>query len=349
MKIRLKNMKKLLENSEYFKRFNYNSLSKNAYKFIYDNYDNRDLSDNDYIELIKNVQGVFDNASVALFERIKKGHLEKLFYYSFLINKKLTIPELLSLSNLPIDGSTIATNSKTLNKHWVNLSSILSLKDSYGPSRVNVNNTTELINYVNRGFLSESYTKKQGNWLPNNLALYLCEFYGSLCSNVLSTGYKLMYEEQIIVKYLFCYYYANLLTKLDKDNHPQLLTKLENSIFRKVDNGIIEGYKKIISENNGINSLDDIVNILKQEGSIKLKNISKNNVLILISTNNSELIASSIAMDYPPFLVHQMIQYASGVKNSKFENVIKQIQNKKSSFIKFVDGVVKDNNIFDFK
>lgn len=274
---------------------------------------------------LNDVKTYSSTATSMIFNNLKAA--EKIKHFMFYnLGKSANTPSILTINDISIDGKAIPDISipDTLKKCWINLTPIISQKDSYN-GRINVTDVTELANIMTRGALTNSYHNSKDLWLSPNLSTYVIEFYSGVISNTLGQVYNLNYDERLYVQTLFAAYYAQCLggEKSPLDMPPLLfrctflgsvadITDRMNSIQESRDNdGDSYLYPSVICK------------ILAKHGPARMNKFDPVYLYRHISATAMDSQIMLIALDFPPYWVYQMLRVAHGYKNPIMSNMLK--------------------------
>lgn len=260
-----------------------------------------------------------------VFTNLKTAEKTNAFMF-YNLGKVKDIPSILTLNDISIDGLYIPNISVPdhLKKCWINLTSIISQKDSYN-GRINVTDVTELSNIMLRGALTMSYHSSTDMWLPPNLSTYVIEFYSGVIANSLGQAYNLNYDERLYVQTLFAAYYAQCLGGSGASlAMPPLLLRC-SFLGSSVD--ISERLNSVLEdrENNGESFLypNVICKLLAKHGPPRMHKFNTVNLYRYISATATDSQIMLLAIDFPPYWVYQMLRVASGYKNPVMSNMVK--------------------------
>ena len=240
--------------------------------------------------------------------------------FTFLDFTKLkdSIPEAISYDEITIDGKTIPDTPvpAQIQKCWINLTPVLSAKDSYHGSLI-LTDMAAAAGMVVRAALCQTFNDTPGMWLNPKMASEVIECYASIAGHVCRQTYNLNFEEQKFVETLFATYMAQLLGPADEDlKTPPLLLRCTflgsaNDIMGRLES--INQYREL----NGDSVLRpaDICKILSKAGPPRMNNFLPQNFYRSMSSSSIDSQTMLIAIDYPPYWVYQMLRNVSGYKN----------------------------------
>lgn len=255
-------------------------------------------------------------------------------------------PELLAVDDLVIDGK-VATPPlpAQLQKCWINISSISSIKDSYNGS-MQITDALVLASYIVRAALCSTYNDTD-MWLNPRLAAYVIESYAGTIGHVLKQAYGLTYEEDKFVQTLLAAYYAQLLggsaSSLDM---PPLLLRCG---FLGSANEIIARLKTCEPHRTPGSYYTPAVicKLLAKVGPPRMKNIQDSQLYRFISNSVTDSGTMLFAADYPPYWVWMMLRIMSGSKNPVMSNVIKLYPSMKKSLNAFCEEFINSRVLLE--
>jgi hypothetical protein len=266
---------------------------------------------------------------------------ETLFVVSF--SKGLVdVPELLTMEDVVVDGKFVkATLPKELQRPWVNLTPMVSFNKNDRVKSVELADTPRAVSAVVRAFLCASYNDSK-EWLTPKLSSFMIEFYTMAMTKIVNRLYNLDFEEAAFVNLLFAWYYATLLgPEGDKQADPIALRRARDIIKGKSSQWIDEKMK-IVNEIRGERdmSIQLIVEVLNKVGPKRMSDLRHS--LIYKASGG---IAMTIAMDYPPYLLHQILSAASGTKNILLSDILNN-RFSRADVIRTLDQIVMTKQIF---
>lgn len=264
-------------------------------------------------------------AASTIFTNLKAAEKTSSFMF-YNIGRVPDVPSILTINDITVDGRFIPNISvpKNLQKCWVNVTPIISQKDSYN-GRINVTDVTELSNLMMRGALVMSYHNSKDLWLPPNLATYVIEFYSGVISNTIGQVYNLNYDERLYVQTFFAAYYAQC---LGGENAPlDIPPLLMRCAFLGSGANIADRLNSVREdrENDGNSWLypSTICTLLAKHGPPRMNKFSNVYLYRQLSATAMDSQIMLIAMDYPPYWVYQMLKVAYGYKNPVMSNMLK--------------------------
>lgn len=334
-------MKKFINDTPAASVYNVSQLTANAVKFLTLKSGITDVDQSEYVYQLKQVRPTVNSPINNMFNNIvSQDKLGAFYYYSFLTKKNLDVPELLTLEDIVVDGKHVPSlNIDSLKTVWVNLNSSLSIdRDTRS---VKVTDSPRCVSSVVRAFLCASYHDSD-EWLSPDSAAFVVEFYTMAIANVLERIYQLDEEEVKQVKLLYGWYYASLLGKVESNGYPVLLNKIDRKIrglepatkFQERIDAVLEYLK----DEEISTSL--IARILSTDGPIRMKSFGPTNIYRFMTVSSADNVGTMISVDYPPYLVWNMMRAMSGAKHPLFTRIIKSYN--RSEIIRNMDKLVNN-------
>lgn len=329
--------------------YNMNMLAKNAAKFLVANSKNADLTEYGYANLLQNTNTMTFSHMTTMFRNIvEAGKLSSLYLYSFSRGQVGDIPEMLTIDDVSVDAKFIdATIPPELRKVWVNLTPMVASnkKDRNGP--ISVSDVPRTVSTIVRAFLCTSYNDSVDEWLSPKISTFVIEFYTMAMSSVLVRTFNLDWEESHLINLLFTWYYASLLgPKTDNDAEPMLLHK-NARLFKGISNS--DQLATLMADINAVRgtramSIEVIIEVIHAMGPARMRSLKSGDMYRMISLASADTTSMMIAIDYPPYFVHQILRTVSGAKHPILSNVVNNRMNK-ADVLKTLDLLVRDKAI----
>jgi len=313
------------------KMYNLKALVKDAAKWISTNASLLDASQDKYVSLISNVNPVVKTYISTCFNNIKKEELlDTCYYISTIMNKKIDVPELLTINEITVDGLQVdSIKNSEYKKPWINISSMLSPPSKSRYADLSISASNELMASVVRAMLCVSYNDSK-EWLNPQSASFVVEFYTMTMRTVIDRLYRLNFEETGVVKYAFAYYYSSLLSdKKDKNGAPSLLHK-SHTVLRGMENSLDElavNMQEIVGKEDM--AMVHVIEFIKTYGPARTSTLTVEMIYKALSIVSHNSVATWIAADYPPYLVFLLLLSMSGSKHPIISNVINNMFDKK--------------------
>ena len=245
------------------------------------------------------------------------GKLNNFVFLNF-ANLKDSIPEAVSYDEMTIDGKVIPDIPvpAQMQKCWINLTPVLSAKDSYHGSLI-LTDMAATAGMVVRAALCQTFNDAEGLWVNPKLASSIIENYASIAGHVCRQTYNLNFEEQKFVETLFATYMAQLLGPSNGDlKVPPLLLRCTflgsaTDIIGRLES--INQYREVGGDS--ILRPTQICQILAKAGPPRMNRFLPQNFYRSMSASSLDSQTMLVAIDYPPYWVYQMIRNVSGYKN----------------------------------
>lgn len=301
----------------------------------------------DQIHDLESVRLYSSNPISKLFQDITTaGKLNNFIFLNFSRYGK-DIPSLLALDDIVIDGKAITSLPvpAQLQKCWINITPITSIKDSYNGT-LNITDAAAFASMVVRAALCSTYVDNDV-WMNPRLEAIIVESYSATIAHVLRQAFNLAFEEEKFVQTLFAAYYCQLLS--GGQTNLQLPPLLGRCQFLGAMTDIVARMEDIkpYRDNNGNDILDPakICKILNQIGPARMKTFKPTQLYRFMSSSSIDSQTMMIAMDFPPYWVYQMLRIASGYKNPVMSNVIKLNTTLKQKVTQFATEMQSTNQL----
>jgi hypothetical protein len=307
--------------------YNLEALAKDAAKFLQKHIQVMDLSQEGYIDLLSEVRPMTASPMAEFYRAIvTTNKLSNLLYFSLVNDKHADIPELLTMDDIVVDGKYLETSlPNELKKAWVNLTPVLTAMKRARSGQIFVDDIPKLMSSVVRAYLCTSYNDS-AEWLPPKISTFVIEFYTLALSMVIDRLYNLNWEESLLPKLLFAWYYASLLGPAKDDPNMPLLLSRNSKLFKGVQTG--EGLENTFAEINRIRgqrpmSLEVVAEVLREIGTRRMEHLQSVDIRRVFALSTQDNTALMIAIDYPPYLVHQILRVADGGKHPILSTIFK--------------------------
>ena len=317
-------MEKSIFDTYYGKVTQLENQAKHALPFLIKYNDMVSLSDGD-IDIIKNTRSMARSPISELFQKLVLDNKLDLFYFMNLSNVQgISIPELLLMDQIIIDGANIPSCPEHLKKIWINVTPYLFKKRNLNePMRISDN--LRLFNAMVCGALCRSYDRSDA-WLNPSLSALIIKMYSNVIGVKLMIGYNLMPDELLFVQTFFAAYYAKLMgSKNDNNKLPYLLNRCG---FLGSLNEIQERLNLLFDKGMDI-SLENICKILSTDGPAKMKQFDMTKLLRMFAMSASDNQTMLLALTYPPYFLYVLLKNLSGFKNPTISGTIKKLGFKK--------------------
>lgn len=276
--------------------------------------------------VIKSMKNFGNSHVYSLFETIIDS--DKINIFKFLDFSKVSIdniPEILTLSSLTIDnynnGIYVPNEYK---KVLCNITPHIKKRTSES-DRLNIVDIDSIHSLIVRGALCKSYNDSR-LWLTADLAAMIIESYALTISNILSSVYKLDFQDSNLVTLMFATYYAQLLNIDGSMEYPELLSKCKRLEKMGVDITALSFINKQRKNPKALLTLKEVCEIVAICSTIKMKSFNINTLNSLFSRGSVDIQIMLTALEYPPYFVMQLIRLADNHKN---QVMLANINNKK--------------------
>lgn len=314
-------------NTPFAQSYNLELMAKAAARFLQMNLPLMDLQQSEYVSLLSDVNPMTSSHMNSLYRNfVDAKKLSSVLMFSLVKDKKADLPELLTIDDIVIDGKYLQVPvSKELQKAWINLTPALTItkRDRFGS--VYVDDIPKVVSSMVRALLCTSYNDST-EWLPPKISTFVIEFYTMAMSMVMDRLFNLSWEEGFLPKMMFAWHYSVLLgPEKDNEDFPILLSR-NAKVFKGAVTGQVlkETIDKVNEIRNGRTmSLEIVAEVLRKMGPRRIENLQASDIRRLFSLSAQDNTAMMIAIDYPPYLVHQILRVAEGGKHAIMSTVFK--------------------------
>jgi len=289
---------------------------KEAIAFLLQYY-NMVAVDNNDLTTLKNLKN-FSNSSVSkLFTYIvDAGKLDKFICLDYSRLAGVSIPEILTMTSITIDGSKDSSMPKSLQKIWCNITPYIRKRKSLYENVIytDVNRVHEL--FV-RGALCKTYNNND-LYLNTDIATLLIESYALTITGILSMAYSLSsLQDRAIITILFAAYFAQKINTSSDLNIPEILYKCKRLYgpTTGVDISVLPHFMKYKDNPNSPLTIYEVCKIIGEHGPDRMKTFNVNHLNSLFSRGSSDTSTMLIALEYPPYYLMQLLLLADNYKN----------------------------------
>ncbi len=342
-------MKPTILDTPYAKALGMPLLGKSAARFLQQNVSSLDMDQEGYAGLLAEARQMTTSYQNTLFQHlVSADKLSSMFFYSFMSSPK-DLPELLTYEDIAIDGKYLKqTLTKDLEKVWVNLTPSLKRGVRRGLGGLQIADIPKMISAVTRAFLCASYNDSR-EWLPPAVSTFLVEVYTIAMASVMERLFSLNSEEATVPKIMFAWYYASLIAPSKNDAEIPPIAMKAKSVFGNI--GSASDLKQLIDRANEIRdgrtmSLELAVELITKLGPARTKNLKSNDLRRIFALSAQSNTALMIAIDYPPYLLHQILAVEDGAKHGILSYVLKQ-RFRRPYVKKALDQVVSNKKLLD--
>lgn len=342
-------MKKTIFETAFGQNYNLSLLAKQAGSML-ETVIETDYEQNEYLYITKGVNLVINSPVRSAFTLAKEHELlDKVYYVSTVGKKHISLPELLTIREVTVNGAQVPTvHDDKLKKAWVEVSQCFQASRERG-GRPELKAPVEYASMVLRGLLCTGYDQTT-NWLTDKSQAFIIEVYSRMLTNELNRIYKFDNTEYVTVAYGFAYYLAALLSdKVDDNNAPVVLNRINQ--LTKAGNVELKALADKMFAVVGDHTkkpfgLDSVVEYIKRSGPSRLSDLNTTNIYRKAFTSSRNNISTYIAMDYPPYLVYLLLRVGGGEKHPMLNAVLERMGgSSKSAILAEIDQLAKDSNL----
>lgn len=280
------------------------------------------------LEILKNLRIHTRTPMTDIFIHLVEAEKLPMFTITDMTISRESIPELFTLNDITVDGKYLnASIPKTYQNAWINLTPILSKRDAYNSAGgFSIADIPTMAALFARGALCMSYNDNASQgWLSPVLNTFIVESYVSMIVPYIAQYYKLEYDERKLVETIFATYYAQLLQPEEMDPmSPPLLMRcgfLGSPAEIKLRLSVFEETREL--NNMQRLSIGSCCKLLTMVGPSRMKDFTADKVYIPLTRSAVDSQAMSIALDYPPYWVYQLMTNVYGSKNPMLNNLIR--------------------------
>lgn len=225
-----------------------------------------------------------------------------------------SIPELLTISDITVDLKQI-TNARVIlaslqefrNKMIINIAPLIQrTREGY----VKVTDVNELHNQVVRGALVSSYYNCNDEmWLNPNLLRYIAQTYSMCISGVLQRLYNLDIPSQMTIAAALTWFIMNRVT----DAADEMTMQCDYLGSRLSIRNMIDMFKDSVDDVAQFD-LVKLSNLIASIGPDHMKGFNKDIFIRAMARSGASYITMNMALEYPPYWVHQILYALSGNK-----------------------------------
>ena len=315
-------MKTTIFDTKFAELYSLRAMATNAAKWLATNSGSFDTNQHAYQNTV-NINPITTTLISEIYSSCKAhGLLASIFYISTLNNRKLNVPEVLTVPDITIYGRQVQNARGELTKCWLNISPMLQASSRTGYGNLKVVAGNELMSQIVRAVLCMSYDNNE-EWLPTNVKALLATFYGKYIVSCIDRNIDI--TDEYIAEIAFAYYYAARLSKADSKGVPSLMHKIRGSFV-----GSGSSYDDILAALVEVGpcksiTLDQVISVISKFSSGKIAGGQLSSDLIYRSQATSAYNSNSAmtAVDYPPYMLHLMLVTLSGSKHMAIDRVIK--------------------------
>jgi len=331
--------------------YDFEGLAKTAYLWLVKNKSLLDVPQEKYVSIVKAINPMVKTPIAEMFTNIKdSGDLNNIFFISTIMNRKTSLPEMLTITDVAVYGKHLSgIKDKELKKAWVTLSPYLAPPKQSRYEAIAVSGSEEIMASVVRSMLCMAYADNK-SWASPKIMAFLAEFYGWMMTYSIDRRYKLDIQDGVVVRYAFAYYYASKMSNdVDDNGAPVLLHKLDKTFFRGMSTSLdtMGSNMAAITQGEPV-TIEHVVTFIQSFGPSRLSELNAGLLYRLQSVASHSSMGSMIAVDYPPYLAYLILITQSGSKhpivnyvlNNMFKAPrIRAIMNDMIKYKRFYTGV----------
>lgn len=283
--------------------------------FLIKNHSSVLIEENSLI-LLKTIKNFGNSNLTNLFDTIVNSNkFNQFICFDYSRLKGVDIPEVLTMSSVSIDGESYGVpKGKGLEKIWCNLTPFIKKRTSPN-EKITINDINKIQEIFIRGALCKSYNNSR-TWLNPEIASLVIESYAITITNILSSAYKLTFQDTHMIMVLFAAYYAQLFNLDGSMEAPELLIKCKRLNKMGVDIFSYTHLNKYREHGGkGILTIKEICNLISSYGPSKMSTFNINVLNSLFSRGTVNVENMLIALEYPPYYMMQLIKLADNEKN----------------------------------
>ena len=225
-----------------------------------------------------------------------------------------SVPELLTITDITVDLKQI-TNARVIlsslqefrNKMIVNIAPLIQRSRE---GFVKVTDVNELHNQVVRGALVSSYYNCNDEmWLNPNLLRYIAQTYSMCISGVLQRLYNLDIPSQMTAAAALSWFIMNKMT----DEADEMTIQCDYLGSRLSIRNMIDMFKDTVDDVAQFD-LVKLSNLIASIGPDHMKGFNKDILIRAMARSGASYITMNMALEYPPYWVHQILYALSGNK-----------------------------------
>ena len=293
---------------------------------------------NDDLANLKSLRIMLSNPVSDIAQRIIDTNKLDQYLFTNLANYNASVPELLTMTELTIDGKNLDTTVASLNRAWFNLTPFIAKRSQ----QVVLTDIPSFCSQLMRGMLIMSYNDSDA-WLSPQLASFVIESYSMTISMILNRMYVLDPNEQKILQTLVGAYMAQMIGGSAQNQEvPELLfrcSSLESVAQIKNRLDIFKDAREKLDNNYQL-SWDIIGQLIREAGPERMRDFKTEVFSRLFSGSPVDSISMIIGMNYPPYWVNEVLKTASGTKIGHIVTVLK-LNSFKKELPNFVSGLLK--------
>lgn len=292
-----------------------------------------------YQELISGIKPLMKTPIMDCFVNIMDTiSLDKITIIS-ISSSNNNIPEVMTTPNISIYGKQFKS-TKPFNKGILNISGAIGSTRGSRYAELELKSSTVVVQDLVQLCLVMSYTDSGDRWLQANQQMFIMEVYSQMMRAVVNRIAPMDMEDGGLIKFIFAYYYATLMTKNGKEAE-KLVTRSRRLFGELSGEGFVDSMEKVSTIVDGDSmTMAHVAKFIADNCSSKYSKM--NSVMIyrglaMLSVNS---IPTWIAADYPPYMAYLILHTLSGNKHPILYNILVKGMNK--NYVKSnVEGLLK--------
>lgn len=292
-------------------------LSAQANKIIKYIIDSRDsaIPVEEVVDMAKNVRMILKTPMAEFFDRIvSTGGLSN-FIAFYLVGTDASVPEFVTTTNITLDlkqldfAGLLKSVPEFRDKVFINMSPVLKLDRA--ANRLVVNSIDMMLNLYVRGYLVASYEDSDG-WLSPSLGEYVAQTYSMILGSSIARYYNLSVPETMRVMGILALFVTQSLDGSYGD--PAYPTLFNRCTFAGTRSDLIYTAKSCEEVAKQGLTLASTCQLIADSGPEKIKTFNLMKLMALAGNLGGDILATEIALDYPPYWVYLLIAALSGQK-----------------------------------
>lgn len=265
---------------------------------------------------------LLETPSNTIFRHLRdEGKLLSLFAPLYFDKKASGIPELLLSNEVTLDTAQLSESQilssfpEFYGKVVVNLSNILRSSRGNTPNEYQVTDMHAMHSLFVKGALVMSYNDSD-TWLTPTLGVYIVKSYSMTISGIIAKLYDLTLQEQMTIAAVFAMYMCQV---LDKDTGDKTCPSLFNRCTFLGNTTTINNFITAMAEET-VNGLDTIkvCKLISTLGPDRVRGFSPEIFFRTVKSIGTDVVSSMIAIEYPPYWVHQLVVAMSNGKTKLY-------------------------------
>jgi len=264
---------------------------------------------------------LLETPSNTIFRHLRdEGKLSALFAPLYFDKNASGIPELLLSNEVVLDTAQLSESQilssfpEFYGKVVVNLSNILR-SNRNAPGEYQVTDMHAMHSLFVKGALVMSYNDSE-TWLTPTLGVYIVKSYSMTISGIIAKLYDLTLQEQLTIAAVFAMYMCQV---LDKDSADKTCPTLFNRCTFLGNTTVLNGLISAMAEET-VSGLDTakVCKLVSTLGPDRVRGFSPEIFFRTVKSIGTDVVSSMIAIEYPPYWVHQLVVAMSNGKTKLY-------------------------------